>query len=112
VNNLPDVKTPLEFNFNANMAVENSLHQPRVDIFQFWLVFFETPKVTGPQSSIGLVVHAYLNNLESYFLMSSLYIMLVMNIDVEIKRLAIEHDALLESNQIFFDENGKPRSHN
>ncbi len=106
MNNLPDVKTPLEFNFNANMAIESSLHQPKVDIFQFWLMFFETPKVIGPQSSVGLVVHAYLNNLESYFLMSSLYIMLVMNINVEFKHLVVEHDALLESNRKFLDEKG------
>ncbi len=67
-------------------------------------MFFETPHAIGPQSLIYLVIHASLNNLESYLLMSSSYILLVMNIDTEFQRLAIECDALLERNQNIFDE--------
>jgi hypothetical protein len=43
MNILPDVETPLKFNFGASMATENLSHQPRVDIFLFWPMFFETP---------------------------------------------------------------------
>ncbi len=67
-------------------------------------MFFETPHAIGPQSLIYLVIHASLNNLESYLLMSSSYILLVMNIDTEFQRLATECDALLERNQNIFDE--------
>ncbi len=53
---------------------------------------------------VVLVVHALLNNLESYLLMSISYILLVTNINMKFWRLATEHDALLESNWNIFDE--------
>jgi hypothetical protein len=67
-------------------------------------MFFETPHPTKPQSLIGLEVHVVLNNLESYLLIFSLYIMSVTNINIEFKHLAREHDTLLESNQKIFGE--------
>jgi hypothetical protein len=48
VNILPDVKTPSEFYFGANMATRILSHQPMAYIFQFRPMFFETPQVIGP----------------------------------------------------------------
>jgi hypothetical protein len=67
-------------------------------------VFFETPQAIRPQSLIAIVIHASLSNLEFYLMMSNLYILLVMNIDMEFQHLATKCDGLLESNWNIFDE--------
>jgi hypothetical protein len=71
VNTLLNVETPLKFNFSANIVIGSLSHRPWVDIFQFQLVFFETPHVTKPWNSVVPIVHASLNSLESYLFMSN-----------------------------------------
>jgi hypothetical protein len=83
VNILLHVESPLEFNFDVSMATKSPSHWPRVDIFQFWLVFFETPHAIGSQSLVASAVHALLNNFEFYLLMFSSYMLSVMNIDIK-----------------------------
>lgn len=68
-------------------------------IFQFRPMFFETPQVIGPWSSV-----APINNLESYLLMSNSYILLVTNINMKFQCLVTEHNTLLESNRNIFGE--------
>jgi hypothetical protein len=68
-------------------------------IFQFRPMFFETPQVIGPWSSV-----APINNLESYLLMSNSYILLVTNINTKFQCLLTEHNALLERNRNIFSE--------
>ncbi len=65
-------------------------------------MFFETPRGIGPQSLIALIIHASLSTLEFYLLMSSLYVLLVMNIETKFQRLATKRDALLECNRNIF----------
>jgi hypothetical protein len=67
-------------------------------------MFFETPQVIGPRGLVILIVHALLNNLESYLLMSNSYILLVTNIDTKFWHLATEHDTLLKSSRNIFGE--------
>lgn len=91
-------------NSSAGTTTGSLSHQPKANIFQFLLVFFEMPQATRPRSSITLVVHASLNSLESYVLMSSSCILLVMNINTKFQCLVVEHEALVENNQTISNE--------
>ncbi len=61
-------------------------------------MFFETPHAIGLRSLVVPAVHALLNNLEFYLLMSNLYILSMKNINIEFWHLVVERDALVENN--------------
>jgi len=86
------------------METESPSHRPKANVFQFRLVFFETPQATGPWSLVSPTFHVSLNNLKSYLLMFNSYILLVINIDTMFRWLVIERDALLKSNQNIYGE--------
>jgi hypothetical protein len=82
MNILSDVKTPPEFDFDANTQPKIH-HIDHAWTFPISIMFFETPHAIGPQNSVAFTVHAYLNNLEFYLFMSNSYILLLINIELK-----------------------------